>query len=66
MLNSKGDVFASDSITPGIYKLNRESDSLELFLANDAFVNPQGLAFSADEKRLFMADYLKRHLFDRC
>jgi hypothetical protein len=59
VLNSKGDVFASDSITPGIYKLNRESDNLELFLANDAFVNPQGLVFSADEKRLFMADYLK-------
>jgi hypothetical protein len=59
VLNSNGDVFASDSITPGIYKLNRDSDSLELFLANDAFVNPQGLAFSADEKRLFMADYLK-------
>jgi hypothetical protein len=59
VLNSNGDVFASDSITPGIYKLNRKSDRLELFLANNAFVNPQGLAFSADEKRLFMADYLK-------
>lgn len=59
VLNSKGDVFASDSITPGIYKLSSESDNLELFLAHDAFVNPQGLAFSADEKRLFMADYLK-------
>ena len=59
VLNSKGDVFASDSITPGIYQLNRESDRLELFLTNDAFVNPQGLAFSADEQRLFMADYLK-------
>jgi len=59
VLNSNGDVFASDSITPGIYQLNRDRDSLELFLANDDFVNPQGLAFSADEKRLFMADYLK-------
>lgn len=59
VLNSNGDVFASDSITPGIYVLNRQTDNLELFLANDAFVNPQGLAFSADEKRLFMADYLK-------
>jgi hypothetical protein len=58
-LNANGDVFASDSITPGIYKLDRERDSLEVFLENDAFVNPQGLAFSADEKRMFMADYLK-------
>ena len=59
VLNANGDVFASDSITAGIYKLDRASDSLELFLTNDAFVNPQGLAFSADEKHLFMADYLK-------
>ncbi len=59
VLNSKGDVFASDSITPGIYVIDRQKDSLELFLASDAFVNPQGMAFSADEKRLFMADYLK-------
>lgn len=59
VLNANGDVFASDSITPGIYFVNRQTDTLELFLANDAFVNPQGLAFSADEKRLFMADYLK-------
>lgn len=59
VLNSNGDVFASDSITPGIYMIDRQRDSLELFLANDVFVNPQGLAFSADEKRLFMADYLK-------
>jgi len=59
VLNSQGDVFASDSITPGIYMIDRHNDSLELFLRSDAFVNPQGLAFSADEKRLFMADYLK-------
>ena len=59
LLNANGDVFASDSITPGIYKLDRQHDRLELFLANDAFDNPQGLAFSPDEQRLFMADYLK-------
>jgi hypothetical protein len=59
VLNANGDVFASDSITPGIYMIDRQKDSLDLFLTNDAFVNPQGLAFSADEKRLFMADYLK-------
>ena len=39
--------------------IDRHNDSLELFLRSDAFVNPQGLAFSADEKRLLMADYLK-------
>jgi hypothetical protein len=28
-----------------------------LFLENDGFVSPQGLAFSGDERHLFMADY---------
>jgi sugar lactone lactonase YvrE len=59
VLNSRGDVFASDSINPAIYVLDQKKDTLELFLANEAFVNPQGLAFSADGKHLFMADYLK-------
>jgi len=59
VLNSRGDVFASDSVTPAIYVLDQRTDRLELFLENSAFVNPQGLAFSADEKRIFLADYLK-------
>ncbi|HXD30946.1 MAG TPA: hypothetical protein VN643_07515 [Pyrinomonadaceae bacterium] len=59
VLNSRGDVFASDSLTTGIYVLNQATDTLELFLESGLFVNPQGLAFSADEKHLFMADYLK-------
>ena len=59
VLNSRGDVFASDSVTPAIYKIDRDKESIDLFMADASFVNPQGLAFSADEKRLFMADYLK-------
>ena len=59
MLNSAGDVFTSDSITPAIYVLRTGKEELELFLKSDAFLNPQGLAFSSDEKLIFMADYLK-------
>ena len=59
VLNSAGDVFTSDSIAPAIYVLRKGQEELELFLKDDAFINPQGLAFSADEKFMFMADYLK-------
>ena len=59
VLDSSGDVFASDSIAPAIYRINHQTDELELFLESKDFVNPQGLAFTADEKHLFMADYLK-------
>jgi len=59
VLNTQGTVFTSDSVSPAIYFLNPKTDALELFLENEAFVNPQGLAFSAGDKQLFMADYLK-------
>jgi hypothetical protein len=59
VLNSRGDVFASDSVSPAIYVLDRRTDRLDLFLESGAFVNPQGLAFDSGERHLFMADYLK-------
>jgi hypothetical protein len=59
VLNSRGDVFTSDSLSPAIYILDHRTDRLELFLESEAFVNPQGLAFDSGERHLFMADYLK-------
>jgi len=59
VLNSRGDVFASDSVSPAIYMLDHRTDRLEIFLETDGFVNPQGLAFDSGERHLFMADYLK-------
>lgn len=59
VLNSRGDVFATDSISPEIYLISREKDEIELFLAGPPFVNLQGLDFTPDEKRLFVADYAK-------
>ena len=59
VINSKGDVFASDSISPAIYVLRHDQKNLEPFLKNDAFMSPQGLAFDTNEKRLFLADYGK-------
>ncbi len=58
-LNSGGDVFATDSLTPALYVIRSQKDELELFLENDWFVSPQGLTFSDDEKHLFMADYAR-------
>jgi hypothetical protein len=59
VLNSRGDLFTSDSISPAIYMIPHRADELELFLESAEFVNPQGLAFTSDEKHLFMADYAK-------
>lgn len=58
-LNSRGDVFASDSISPAIYVVRQQRGELELFLESDQFSSPQGLSVTADGKHLFMADYAK-------
>ena len=59
VINSRGDIFASDSVSPAIYVIRRERDELEPFLEGDPFLSPQGIDFTADEKHLFMADYAK-------
>ncbi len=57
VLDAKGNVFASDSVTPAIYVIRSGKHEIELFLEDKAFGSPQGMAFSSDGKTLFMADY---------
>jgi hypothetical protein len=63
IVNAAGDVLITDSMTPAVYIIGSQKDELELFLENENFASPQGLAFSDDEKHLFMADYA-RGIFD--
>ncbi len=58
-INSRGDVFATDSVTPAIYVVPRGGDEIVSLLEGEPFTSPQGLAFTPDEKRLFVADYSK-------
>lgn len=63
IVNWRGDVFVTDSLAPALYVIRPQKDELELFLEHANFASPQGLAFSGDEKHLFMADYA-RGVFD--
>jgi sugar lactone lactonase YvrE len=56
-VDHSGNVYVSDSGTSGIYRLRPESQELEIFTTPDMLQSTQGLAFSDDEKRLFVADY---------
>jgi sugar lactone lactonase YvrE len=58
-VNSQGDVFATDSVTPAIYVVRHDSKKLETFLEGTPFISPQGLDFTKDQKQLFVADYSK-------
>ena len=62
-IQSNGDVFTTDSLSPAVYVIRPQKDEIELFLEDSGFGSPQGLAFSGDERHLFMADY-STGLFD--
>ena len=56
-IDRAGNVYVADSGTPGIYRLGARSDALEEFVPASMFRSTQGLAFSTDQKTLFIADY---------
>ena len=58
-LDSHGNVYASDSLSPAIYIIPRDKDEIQLLVADPVFINPQGIVTTPDEKKLVMADYLK-------
>ena len=57
VINSRGDVFTTDSVSPIIFVVRNNSQQLETFLEGPPFVSLQGLDFTTDQKRLFVADY---------
>jgi hypothetical protein len=58
-LNSRGEVFVTDSLTPALYVLREAGAQLEPLIEGAPFVSPQGLAFDDTGSRLFLADYSK-------
>ncbi len=58
VVHPSGDVYVTDSTTPGVYVISQQKDAMEVYAGAESFVSPQGLDFSADGKKLFMSDYL--------
>jgi len=56
-LTASGDVYATDSHTGAVYRLEADSDQLTPFLAAGSFVYPNGIALSPREDKLFIASY---------
>lgn len=57
VIASNGDVYASDSQTPMVFKLAHDSERVESLFKSDNLVNLQGIALGPREKYLFVADY---------
>lgn len=56
-IDSKGTVYTADGDGSGVYRLAPEGKQLEPLVAPGTFGSPQGLALSADERLLYVADY---------
>ena len=52
-----GDVYSTDSRGPAVYRVRAGSDSIEQFVTSPLFLAAQGLAFDAQERTLYVADY---------
>jgi sugar lactone lactonase YvrE len=57
VVNKNGDVFVSDGQTNTVFILNSKNRKLEPWYTAPEFSNIQGMAFSDNEKYLFIADY---------
>ena len=57
VVSRNGDVYTSDSRAPVIYRLPAGSDALEPLVESPLFTSAQGLALTADGRRLYVADY---------
>lgn len=58
LVTDNGDVYVTDSIQPHIYKLNRTTNTFDLFISNDLVWNLQGIAISKDNSHLIISDYI--------
>jgi DNA-binding beta-propeller fold protein YncE len=57
IVDSKGNIYTTDSNTPGVYRIPAGGSNLEIFVGPEYFRSPQGLCLSSDQKTLFVADY---------
>ena len=53
VISSKGDVYLTDSYKPAVYKISAKVDKIEKFVDLEGF--PNGIAFTPDESKLFVA-----------
>jgi sugar lactone lactonase YvrE len=57
VLSRAGMLYVTDSLDRAVYRLDGARGTFDRWLESDRFTSPQGIAFSHDERYLFMADY---------
>ena len=59
VITRDGDVYASDSRAPVLYRVPARGDTLEPFVESPLLLSGQGLALTPDERWLYVADYAR-------
>jgi sugar lactone lactonase YvrE len=59
IVSRAGDVYATDSRAPVLWRIRAGGDSLERFLESPLLLAAQGLALTPDERTLYVADYAR-------
>ncbi len=54
-----GDVYATDSRAPVLYRIPAGRDTIERYLESPLLLSAQGLALTPDERTLYVADYAR-------
>lgn len=56
-VDSKGNIYITDSESTDIYTINKTTDELEVFFSNEAVKHSNGIAISSDDRYLYLASY---------
>jgi sugar lactone lactonase YvrE len=59
IVTRSGDVYATDSRAPVLYRVPARGDTLERFVESPLLLSGQGLALTPDERWLYVADYAR-------
>lgn len=58
-LDGAGNLYATDSVSPNIYRIDAEKGEVERFINSDLFASLQGITGGAKANEIFVADYAK-------
>ena len=58
-IDPSGNVYATDSVSPTIYRIDAAKDGIEPFLSSDLFASLQGITGGKHAKEIYVADYAK-------
>ena len=58
-IDGAGNVYATDSVSPNIYRIDAAKDVIEPFITSDLFASLQGITRGGKGGEIFVADYAK-------